>query len=109
MVIAVLEMVPQLGKREAIVEILQFVEGHVRLKADCLGCGVFEAADTPKILYLEQWRSARDLHTHIKSNLYRPILSAMELASEAPKISFHDVSETKSMELIESLRTEVKA
>ena len=104
MIIAVLELVPQLEKREAIVEILRFVERHVRLKAHCLGCGVFEAADAPRILYMEQWRSTKDLHAHIKSNLYLPILNAMELASETPTIRFHEVSDTKSMELIQSLR-----
>lgn len=104
MIIAVLQLVPQPDKREAVVEILRFVEDHVRRKTDCLQCGVFQAAGEPQILYLEQWRSAKDLHAHIRSSLYLPILHAMELASEAPTIRFHEVSETKSMELIEALR-----
>jgi len=32
-------------------------------------------------------------------------LNAMELAQSKPKISFHEVSSTRSMELIETLRS----
>jgi quinol monooxygenase YgiN len=106
MIIAVLELIPQVGQRQAMVEILRFVEERARVKAECLGCGVFEAADgSGQVLYEEQWRSAKDLHAHIQSGLYLHILNAMELASEEPKISFHEVTHTRSMELIEELRT----
>ena len=104
MIIAVLQLVPQTGKREAVVEILRFAEDHVRREKDCLQCGVVEATGAAEILYLEQWKTAKDLHAHIRSSLYLPILHAMELASEAPTISFHEVSGTESMELIEALR-----
>ena len=106
MIIAVLQLVPRLDKRDALLEILRFVEEHVRTKAGCVGCGVFEAADrTQQVLYVEQWQSPKDLYTHIRSGLYLRILNAMELAGEAPKISFHEVSQTRSMELIETLRS----
>jgi len=38
--------------------------------------------------------------------MYMRLLTAMELSSEAPKIQFHEVSETKGMEMIEALRLE---
>ena len=106
MMLAVLELVPQIQKRQAMLEILRSVEERVRTKPECLECGVFEAADpTKQVLYVEQWRSEQDLRAHIQSGLYLRILNAMELASEEPKISFHEVSQTKSMELIEELRS----
>jgi len=102
---AVMELVPQNDKRLGLLEILRFVEEHVQGKAGCLGSGVFEAVDgTQRILYVERWGSVKELCAHIKSELYFPILSAMELASEKPRISFHEVSQTRSMELIEELR-----
>ena len=105
MIIAVIELLPRVDKRQALLEILCFVEERVRTKAECLGCGVFEAADgTQQVLYQERWRSARDLHAHIQSSLYLRILNAMELASEKPRVSFHEVSQTRSWELIEELR-----
>jgi len=105
MVIALLELVPEIENRLAMLEILRFVEEHVRSKAECLGCGVFEAKDgNRRVLYLEQWKSPKDLHAHLQSRLYLKILNAVELAREEPKIGFHEVSQTESMELIRQLR-----
>jgi hypothetical protein len=55
---------------------------------------------------MEQWESKEDLNRHIQSSLYNWILSAMELASEVPKIYFHEVSKTTGMDLIQTLRTQ---
>jgi quinol monooxygenase YgiN len=105
MIMAVMELLPRFDKRQAMLEILRFVEERVRTNPECLECGVFEAADdTQQVLYVERWRSAKDLHAHIQSGLYLRILNAMEFAREEPKISFHEVSQTRSMELIEKLR-----
>jgi len=106
MVVALLELVPGMKKRQAMLEVLHFVEERIRTKPECLDCGVFEAANrTPRVLYVEQWRSAKDLHAHLRSSLYLKILNAVELACEEPKISFHEVSQTESMELIWQLRS----
>jgi len=106
MVIAVLELVPQIEKRQAMLEVLNFVEERVRTKPECLDCGVFEATKgTPRVLYVEQWKSAKDLHAHLRSGLYLRVLNAVELACEEPRISFHEVSRTESMELIRQLRS----
>jgi quinol monooxygenase YgiN len=51
---------------------------------------------------VEQWESKGDLERHIQSSLYRRILAAMEFASEAPEISFHEVSKSTGMDLIEA-------
>ena len=109
-VIAVIELVPEPNKRKALLEVLRYVEERVLPNPECLGCGVFEAADsTQRILYREQWRAAKGLHAHIQSGLYLSILQAMELACEEPRISFHEVSQTRSMDLIEELRSVGKA
>jgi quinol monooxygenase YgiN len=106
MILAVMELAPCTDKRQSLLEILRFVEEHVRIKSGCLACGVFEAArGKQEILYVERWRSAKELHAHIQSGLYLRILNAMDLACETPKIGFYEVSETRSMELIEELRS----
>lgn len=106
MIMAVMELVPQIEKRRAMLEILRFVVERVRRNRECMDCGVYEAADHgEKVLYFEQWKRAEDMNTHIQSGLYLNILNAMELASEKPKVSFYKVSETQSLELIEQLRS----
>ena len=83
------------------------LQERVKTKPECLDCGVFEEATGPqRVVYVEEWRSAKDLHAHIQSGLYLKILHAMELASEEPRISFHEVSQTKSMDLITELRSQ---
>jgi quinol monooxygenase YgiN len=107
MILAVLELVPQMQQRQPMLEVLRFVEERVRTKPECLDCGVFEeATGAQRVVYMEQWRSAKDLHAHLQSGLYSKILQAMELACEEPRISFHEVSQTRSMDLITQLRSQ---
>jgi len=106
MIIAMLDLVPQIQKRQAMLEVLRFVAERVKTKPECLDCGVFEeASGSQRVVYLEQWQSPKDLHAHMQSGLYSKILQAMELACEEPRISFHEVSQTRSMELITQLRS----
>ncbi len=105
MVFAVIKLIPQPHKRNELLEILRYVEDRALDKPGCLGCGAYEATDgSAEILYEEQWRSSKDLDAHIRSGLYRSVLNAIELAREEPQISFHEVSQTRSMELIQELR-----
>jgi quinol monooxygenase YgiN len=104
-VIAVIELVPRPDKHHALLEALRFVEDQVRRKPECVFCGVFETTDrTGNVLYMEQWESNKGLDAHIRSGLYLRVLHAIELAAKAPKISFHEVSRTRSMEHIVELR-----
>ena len=106
MIMAVMELIPRTGNRQAVLDILRFVVERVQRNRECLDCGVFEAADHRKrVLYVEHWTCAKDLSTHIRSSLYLSILNAMEFASEKPKISFYEILETQSLELIEQLRS----
>ena len=106
MVIALLELMPQIEKRQAMLEVLSYVQERVRSKSECLDCGVFEATNGSRlVLYVEQWKSVKDLHAHLRSGLYSRILNAVELACEEPRISFHEISQTESMELIRQLRS----
>lgn len=105
MIIATVELVPKTEQRKAMLEMLRHVQEHVAVWPDCLGSRVYEASDhSERVLYLEQWNSDRGLHAHIRSGLYLRLLHAMDLSSEPPVVSFHEVSKTRSMELIEELR-----
>lgn len=92
-------------RRQAILEVLRFVVGLTRVKPGCLDCEVYEAhGRSHDLLYIEQWQSDEDLSRHIRSDLYRSILSAMELSHVHPEVVFYGVSETKGIEVIERLR-----
>ncbi len=105
MILASTELVPRSDTRDDLLELLRFVQARVQGQPGCLRCQVLEAADGSHIiLYLEAWDSAGALHAHIQSSLYLRLLYAMELAAEKPRISFHAIAQTESIELIEALR-----
>jgi len=105
-ILALMELTPARDKREEILELLQFSADRLEGKPGCLSSGVYEARDDKQtILYLERWESEEALHRHIQSNLYLGVLNAIDLAMEPREISFHEISDTKSMELIVALRT----
>jgi quinol monooxygenase YgiN len=105
LILSLIELEPLPNKREQVLELLQFSVERVRTQAGCLETGIYEDLQKNGVLvYLERWNSEEELHQHIQSKLYLGVLNAMELGVGLPKVSFHSVSETSSMELIESLR-----
>ena len=105
MILSCIELIPAQDKRQELLEILRFVECGVRRNPACNWCGVYESADPEAtILYLEQWTSEREFRCHIQSRAYLPILNAIDLANEQPRISFYDIESIRSMEFIEALR-----
>ena len=106
MILSLIELTPLPNKREEILELLQFSVGRLRGKLGCLSSGVYEAAgENETILYVERWTSKEELHRHIQSKLYLKILIATDLAMEPRGISFCEISDMQSMELIVALRT----
>jgi len=106
MVISLVELQAGTESRKAMLEVLRYTESTLRTNPTCLGCEVYEAVDKiGRVLYVEKWRTTEDLHRHIRSPLYLRILNAFDLAQQTPTISFHEVSATSSIELIEELRS----
>lgn len=105
MLIACVRIVPLPERRKDILEILRHAQSSVYLSTGCITCAIYEECDeNSAILYLETWRSQKELHQHIQSPLYRQILIAMEMALELPEVRFHDVANSQGMELVETLR-----
>jgi quinol monooxygenase YgiN len=104
MVISLLKINPQPGKRKTIRDLLHYSQGFTRINMQCLNCSVYEDSDSQSILYVEQWQSREALHEHIKSSSYMSLLTAMELSVTPPEITFVEPIDTEGMELIESLR-----
>ena len=108
MILSLIELVPGLDTRQAMLEILQFVESRLARNPGCVWCRTYEGLDeNHTILYVEQWESEQALYNHIGSSLYLPVLNAIDLARTEPKITFHEVSNLGSMDLIEALRSKI--
>ena len=106
MIVACIELEPSLGTRKSMLEILQFVERGLLNNPACLSCGIYEKTDQQRtIRYEEKWESEQSFRSHIRSSSYLALLNAMDMAQSEPKISFSEVTNTRSMELIEALRS----
>lgn len=110
MVVSILKVLPLPGNRDAVLDILRSVIDLILGQPGCLSCACYEEHNRSRaVLYVEQWASKEALHRHIRSNLYRRVISVMELADKAPEIRFYDISQPMGMELIEALRSDALA
>jgi quinol monooxygenase YgiN len=92
-----------------VVELLRSVQDLTRPCLGCLDCWVSEEDFSRNhIRYSEQWESEEALCTHIRSDLYRRLLTAMELSNQRPEVNFYFSSESKGIEFIEATRRQPK-
>jgi quinol monooxygenase YgiN len=105
MIMAVLRLIPRPEKRQEAIRILTHVANEIQLMPECVSSAVYEELPTEQaILCVEMWQSEEGLSRHIQSNMYRWTLAAMELAGAPPEICFHQISETRGLDMVESLR-----
>lgn len=104
-VFSVIKIVPSPKQRAQVLEILRSVADLTWPSPGCLGCCLSEEDSLQKpIRYTEQWESEETLHAHIRSELYRRLLGALELSRKEPEVKFYFASHTKGFELIEAIR-----
>ncbi len=109
MVFSVLRLFPAIAQRGQVIELLRSVQDLMRLRSGCLGSWFSEEDFLHNhIRYVEQWESEEALFEHIRSDLYRRLLAAMELSKRPPEIAFYYCSQTKGLELIETAREQAK-
>jgi hypothetical protein len=71
----------------------------------CLGCWISENdALDDRIHYAEQWESEAALDQHIRSDLYRRVLAAIDLSRQTPEVTIYQTIKTAGFELIQALR-----
>jgi len=105
MVISILRFVPSPKRHSEVLEILRSVLGPTETQPGCLGCHLYEEDGPDQATVLcGHWKTEPALHEHIRSDLYRRILAACELSDRPPEFSFHHVSRTQGMDLIQRLR-----
>jgi quinol monooxygenase YgiN len=104
-VFSILKMFPSAKQRVEMVEILRSVQDLTRPAPGCQGCWLCEDDLLhDHVRYVEQWESEDALTEHIRSDLYRRVLAAMELSKQRPEVSFYYTTEKKGFEVIEAAR-----
>jgi quinol monooxygenase YgiN len=105
-VFSVIRIYPMAKHRSQVIDLLQSVQDLTLPTPGCLGCSLSEEDFSHNYLrYAEQWESEETLHKHLRSELYRRVLSAMELSKRPPEVAFYHCTKEQGFELIESART----
>ena len=108
-VFSIIRLFPSVKQRTQVIDLLKSVQDLTRPSPGCVGCWLSEEDyANSHIRYAEQWESEEALHNHIRSDLYRRVLNAMELSKRAPEVGFYRASDKQGFELIETVRGEAK-
>lgn len=100
------KLLPPPDRRADVLEILRSIQGSVRTQPGCIAFDIYaEQGPESAVLLIERWETEGALEGHLRSEIYRSILGAIELSGERPEIRFEHVSASRGMELIERLRS----
>ena len=105
MVVGTLRL-PSPNQRREVLEILRSVQGPVLAEPGCLACDVYEEQGHEKaVVLLERFETQEALEAHLRSEMYRRILGAIELSGGPPDIRFEQVTASEGVERIERSRS----
>ena len=105
MVISTLQIVTAPHSRAEIVRTLAAQLGATRVQPGCLRCDLYrDIEDQGTITLVEEWESQADLDTRLRSEDYRAVLGAIELAKKAPLLHFDTVIRRAGLEIVEAAR-----
>lgn len=106
MIIVTLRIKVPGGRRKDFLDSARLIAGPTQVQPGCISCRFYQdLGDPDAVLFMEEWESRESLDHHIKSDLYRIVLSLMELSGEPPEIKLNIVSNTEGLEAIEALRS----
>jgi quinol monooxygenase YgiN len=109
-VFSIIRLFPSAKQRTQVIDLLRSVQDLTRPAPGCLGCWLSEEDYAHNhIRYSEQWESEEALHNHIRSDLYRRVLNAMELSKHPPEVGFYHAAKKQGFELVEAVRHEASA
>jgi quinol monooxygenase YgiN len=94
-------------RREDLRRAFSSLLGPTRVEPGCISCHLYQEAGNLNRFCLEtRWKTDQELIRHLRSEQYRNLLILLEVSSEPPLIEFHDVVETKGLELVLAVRQE---
>jgi quinol monooxygenase YgiN len=105
-IVGTIRVLPPPHRRAEVLEIFEAIQGPIVSQPGCVACHVYEEPLPARaIVLVERWQSQAALEAHLRSELYRRILGAIELSGGPPEVCFDYVTATEGMDLIERSRT----
>ena len=98
--------IPQ-QKSNEVLAILRPVVDLCEVDCACISCRIYrDLLDTSAVLLMQEWNTEEDLERHLRSNEYRNLLMALELALKRPEIRFDRIARSTGIETIEKARNQ---
>jgi quinol monooxygenase YgiN len=106
MVVGTLRILPPPERRAHVLEILRSIQGKVATQRGCAAYRIYqEDGPDAAIVLVERWDTQAALEAHLRSERFRLVLGALELAASLPDVCFDHVSSSEGLELIERVRS----
>lgn len=107
MIHATVRIVANPGKKDEVLAIFRSIAARTRVSSGCISCRIYQDVQEDRAILLEDfWKSEGDMHRHLRSEEYRNVLLALEMAVEKPEIRFETITGTSGIETIETARME---
>jgi quinol monooxygenase YgiN len=105
MVISTLRIVTVPKSRAEVIRTLAAQLGPTSVQPGCLRCDLYRDVEDPgAITLVEEWESQAELDLRLRSDDYRSVLAAIEMAQEQPVIHFDTVTQRTGLEIVASAR-----
>ena len=107
MIIVTLRIKAPGNRRKDLLDSVRSMLGPTKVQPGCISCDFYQDLNDPDaLLYVEEWQSRENLEHHVKSDLYRIILSLMDLSEGPPEFKLSTISKIEGLEAIEVVRSE---
>ena len=104
MIRSIIKMEVANGHRGDVTQLLRELVGPARSMQGCLDCSFCQEFQTHTLCFCSEWNNEYNLERFIRSESFRSLLIAMDLASEKPSVRFETVLRKAGMEHISSIR-----
>jgi quinol monooxygenase YgiN len=104
MIITLLQLKVSPKQRLNVLKTIHSMIGPTSAKSGCIDCGFYsKTQNDDELILLEKWESQADLENYIRSEEFRKVLLAIDMANEPPEIYFHTIATTEGMDLVEKV------
>ena len=103
-IIVTLRMTVRPEKRRDLLETMRGMLEPARVERGCMSYRFYEdIEDRNAFVLVEEWKTQKDLESHLRTDNQRRMLALMDLLSAEPALQFNTVSHTAGMDLIENV------
>ena len=106
MILANIRMRISPRKRDEALRILRSTVEKSRILPGCLNSRIYVDFEEDNVIMFEElWQCEEELEQHLRSDEYRRVLLALEMALQHPEVRFDRISGSSGFETIEKART----